>query len=118
MTKPGAYLSGFAWLKFIYHRWCRRRLVDIGWRLCSSCRGFHRFIWVKDWILFEDEPPMFVHYECAGCGRRTDTIASTVQSAADSSGADPEKKAATIERMRLAARANTQNPSDIGGKIS
>lgn len=56
-------------------RWFRRLRKRCqyrrGWRRCPSCRGWHKVIWVKDWVLDPEEPPLFYHYECAGCGAQT-----------------------------------------------
>ena len=35
---------------------------------CRSCRKVITPRWKKDHVLFEDEPPLFYHYECPHCG--------------------------------------------------
>jgi hypothetical protein len=50
------------WKRFLYSR---------GWRRCPCCRKFTRIKWVKDVIYFEDEPPLFSHWECSNCGATT-----------------------------------------------
>lgn len=37
------------------------------------CRTFTKIRWVKDIIYHPEEPPMFVHWQCAHCGARTPT---------------------------------------------
>lgn len=49
-------------------------------RLWKRLRGFHKcpqcgeqsLQWVKDWLLFPDEPPILYHWECTSCNVRSD----------------------------------------------
>lgn len=41
--------------------------IKLGWRDCPACGEFVRVRWVKDCVLFVDEPPMFFHWECPRC---------------------------------------------------
>jgi len=62
------------WLK----RFWKRLQYRWGWRRCHGCRGWHKVRWVKDWVVHPEEPPMFYHYECSGCGARTSTTPSVL----------------------------------------
>ena len=46
----------------------------LGWATCPVCKEWRRIRWVKDWIIHPEEPPMFCHYECTGCGARTEVM--------------------------------------------
>ena len=50
-------------------RWVRKIR---GFKPCPLC-GERSVHWVQDCVLFEDEPPMFCHWECVACGARTET---------------------------------------------
>ncbi len=52
------------WLKIKYF---------LGWRDCTNCGNFVKIKWIKDWILYEDEPSMFGHWECSKCKASTET---------------------------------------------
>ena len=58
------------WLK---RKW-KRFLFKRGWRYCPICRKFARILWVKEVVLFEDEPPMFYRWQCQNCGAKTPVI--------------------------------------------
>jgi hypothetical protein len=34
--------------------------------------------WIKDWVYDPEEPPMFVHYECSGCGHNSGIIPTSI----------------------------------------
>lgn len=49
-----------------------------GWDMCPCCRNWRRIKIVQDPVVFEEEPPMFFHYECTGCGARTVTLPTSL----------------------------------------
>lgn len=55
------------WFCRCVEKWKRRH----GWEDCPSCGECVRPRWVKDCVVFEDEPPLFFHYECQKCGYST-----------------------------------------------
>ena len=55
------------WFKRIWKRCQYRR----GWRICLACRSWQKIECKPVYLLFEDEPPMFVEWKCTGCGKRT-----------------------------------------------
>ena len=52
---------------WIQNLW-RKLLTRLGWNDCPVCNAFVRLKWVQDVVHFEDEPPMFYHYECHRLG--------------------------------------------------
>lgn len=54
-------------------RWVRWRRL----RHCRYCRAVMRPRWVKDVVLFEDEPPLFAHWECPACNRKLTPVYPT-----------------------------------------
>jgi hypothetical protein len=72
-----------------WHRLVRNVRWRMGWRHCRHCRQFSRIKWIKDVVLFADEPPMFYHLECTRCGARTAVMPTCItESAARSLGFD------------------------------
>jgi len=65
--------TGRMWkrLRWWIRRGLKRYLYRRGWRYCPCCRKFVEIKWVQDVVLFEDEPPMFSHWECSNCGATT-----------------------------------------------
>lgn len=61
-------------IKTVVARITRRILERLGWGDCPVCHSFIRPRWVKDCALFEDEPPMFCHWECPRCHARTPVV--------------------------------------------
>ncbi len=60
----------------------RRLRTRFGWIDCPQCGEFRRPRWVKDWLVFEDEPPLFGHWYMPCCGARTETEATPMMNEA------------------------------------
>ena len=64
------------WWYRIKRLWRITQVRWFGYRGCDRCRKLVKPRFVKDVVLFEDEPPLFGHYECPGCGLATPIMPS------------------------------------------
>ncbi len=66
----------------IYRKVIRKIQYRLGWRFCMQCRTFTKIKFVKDWVIHEEEPPMFYHYQCSSCGFSSETLPSLLMDSA------------------------------------
>lgn len=104
-------------------RWWDRFKLWLAYRKgrkdCPQCDKPAGVRWVKDVVLFEDEPPLFFHWECDGCGFATGpTPSSLTVDAAAKVGSEDLKRRILADVRRSDMQVLEAERASRGGALS